>query len=161
MYYKNFEEHITRKHGIVIEGWPLRAFDNPSAIGSQVELKVLLNSWQAGATRFRKMSNAEHLAWVENRPESGPPPPTADHTEATLLQQPPQHRNPDSTPTTTNTLAPEQSLNTIDFGSPSTVGSIANPTVHVSNRARKTRSDKGQPRKKRSQIPGAGVFQTM
>jgi hypothetical protein len=41
MIYKNFDGHITRKHGIVIEGWPLRAFDNPSAIGSQVELNVL------------------------------------------------------------------------------------------------------------------------
>ena len=62
MIYKNFSDHITHKHGIVIEGWPLRVFDNPSAIGSQAELNVLLKAWETGTTRFRKMPEDEHMA---------------------------------------------------------------------------------------------------
>jgi len=38
MIYVNFDEHITLKHGVVVEGWLFCKFKNPSAIGSQVEL---------------------------------------------------------------------------------------------------------------------------
>ena len=106
MIYKMFDESITRKHGVIIKGWPLRTFDNQSAIGSQVELRVLLNAWQNGVTRFRKMSTREHMAWIENRtspePPSTPPEPpsTLPAKPTTVLPPPPltQDYNPDPTP---------------------------------------------------------------
>ena len=67
MIYKNFDEHIMRKHGVVIHGWPLTKFDNPSAIGRSVELSTLLNSWKNGSMFFRKMGTTEHMAWIEAR----------------------------------------------------------------------------------------------
>src|SRR5882762_9073989 len=70
MIYKNFDEHIMRKHGIVVEGWPLCIFDNPSAIGSQVELNILLRACQAGTTLFHRMTEDEHMAWVESHANS-------------------------------------------------------------------------------------------
>lgn len=163
MYYKNFDEHITRKHGIVIEGWPLRTFDNPSAIGSQVELKVLLNSWQTGTTRFRIMSTEEHMAWVENCAESERAPTIMDCLAATpSLQSPPQHGDLDPTPAT-NPPAPQQPFNVISFESSSTTPASANPTSGTSTsgtskRPRKVRSDRGKPRKRASQVPGTNVF---
>jgi len=160
MIYKNFDENITRKHGIVIEGWPLRTFDNPSAIGSQVELKVLLNAWQSGATRFRKMSTEEHMEWVVARADSQPSPTHSANPTPTPLVLPPAHNNdPDliTNPSPLHTpfihfespTAPPVSTNT-------TPG--ANPTPSGAKKPRKIRSDKGKPRKKTTQTPGANVF---
>jgi hypothetical protein len=168
MYYKNFDQHITRKHGIVIEGWPLRTFDNPSAIGSQVELKVLLGSWETGATRFRKMSVQEHMTWMENHAESEPIPTIMDQPalitmdDPALMLSPFQHDDPGFTLATIPPADLQQPFNTIDFQSASPAPTSINPTHGAPKRARKVRSDKGKPRKKAkaSQIPGAGVFHT-
>ena len=159
MYYKNFDQHITRKHGIVIEGWPLRTFDNPSAIGSQVELKVLLGSWETGAMRFRKMSNEEHMAWVEGHAEAEPACTATD--SAVTLSCPSQNANPDLTPAASSP-APRQPFNIINFESPSATPTRTESSSGVSKRPRKTRSDKGKPRKKAkaSHIPGVDVFRT-
>lgn len=157
MVYKGFDEHITHKHGIVIEGWPLRVFDNPSAIGSQVKLNILLRSWQSGTTWFRKMKNDEHMTWLENRAHAdlrGPP------TNAISFQpavSSPQVHGQDVGPTPTANR-PMEPFNTIPFGSLTllaTGSSQANPP----KKPRKARSDKGVPRKRRTQIPGVTTFQ--
>lgn len=158
MIYKNFDENITRKHGIVIEGWPLRTFNNPSAIGSQVELKVLLNAWQSGATRFRKMSTEEHMEWVVAHADSQPSP-TRSANPTPLVPPLVQNNNPDLV------INPSPShMPFVHFESPIAppVGTnptpSANPTPSGPKKPRKTRSDKGKPRKKTTQTPGASVF---
>ena len=194
MRYKNFESHITHKHGIVIEGWPLDTFKNPSSIGSQVELRVLLNSWRSGATYFRRMPDAEHMAWVKSQNKPSPDPSTDKHTAP--VESPGE---PSPNPLTDNhpgsTLQPPQQtieeLTSHHFGDPgpssqqeptppnfsanaagmtgmsffqfelnaATTTAPGNaPSTSVPKRPRKTRSDKGRPRKKSSQTPGTNVF---
>lgn len=153
MIYKNFSDHITRKHGIVVEGWPLRVFDNPSAIGSQVELNVLLKAWETGATRFRKMPEDEHMAWLESRGDLGPvssavataavPPPQA-HDQETILTAP------------ANFPALHTSFNIVSLDSATPPQTNGGPL----KKPRKTRSDKGKPRKRSSQVLGTNVFHT-
>jgi len=156
MIYKNFDKHITRKHGIVIEGWPLSTFDNPSAIGSQMELKILLNAWQTGATRFRKMSTDEHIAWVEGRTSPEPPSTSLTNPPPTPLPSLPlQHNDPDLT------LAinpPSLHPPFFHFESPAALPISTNSTPRMPGKPRKTRSDKGKPRKRATQAPGMSVF---
>ena len=160
MIYKNFDEHITRKHGIVIEGWPLHTFENPSSIGSQMELKVLLNAWKTGATRFRKMTVEEHLAWIENRANNDPPSSVVVHPPpASSLPSPMDHGYQDLAPATTP-WAPDTPFNVIDFGSPATPPTGTTSTNSIPKKTRKVRSDRGKPRKKAAQIPGVNVFHT-
>ena len=159
MIYKSFDENITRKHGIIIEGWPLHVFDNPSAIGSQVELNVLLKAWQTGATRFRKMTDDEHMAWAENFASTEHPSIGTASSPTTI--SPSQAHNQDAN------LAPPTSLpafhtpfNIIPFESastPQTSNNAPQTSNNVPKRPRKTRKDKGVSRK-RLQIPGANVF---
>jgi hypothetical protein len=156
MIYKGFDKHITRKHGIVIEGWPLGTFDNPSSIGSQLELKVLLNAWQTGATRFRKMNDKEHMAWVENHADSEGPSPLATHPPSPSLPLPGQLNGQD--PASPITPEPQAPFNVIHF-EPSTTSPPTNNTPKP-KRPRKARSDKGKPRKKPSQVPGVATFHT-
>ena len=169
MIYKNFDDHITRKHGIVIEGWPLRLFDNPSAIGSQVELNVLLNAWQTGATQFCRMTADEHMAWVESCAKSEPPsthavgfPPheTSTVPPAGIPAMPPSQPQNEETSLTLPTNPPAfhtLSFSVISLESAATPQTSSNP----SKRPRKTQSDKGKPRKKPSQIQGTNTFQTI
>lgn len=155
MIYKNFDEHITRKHGIIVEGWPLPVFDNPSAIGSQVELNILLRAWQTGATRFRRMAEDEHMAWIERRANIETPlaatslpsmvPPSSAHNE-----------DPTSAPSTSSSTF-QMSFNLVS-PEPSATPQITGKDLP--KKTRKVRSDKGKPRKKSSQIPGAGSFHT-
>ena len=156
MIYKNFDEHITRKHGLVIHGWPLPVkFDNPSAIGSSVELTTLLNSWQNGSTYFRKMGTAEHMAWIEARANLELPsdlpavPPT---TSSMLLPVQNSHLDP--------TLATNPSAHPsfIHFETPANPMVVTNLPASGSKKPRKTRSDKGKPRKKASHVQGTNVF---
>jgi hypothetical protein len=151
MIYKNFDGHITRKHGIIVEGWPLRTFDNPSAIGSQVELNVLLRAWQTDATRFRKMTEDEYMAWMEGRTQ-GPEPPLATTIPPEVLS--PQADTPDTTITSPTNMF-NTAFNIISLESAETL-----QASKPAKRPRKTRSDKGKPRKKPSQVPGANVFHT-
>ncbi|KAH9916346.1 hypothetical protein B0H21DRAFT_703062 [Amylocystis lapponica] len=67
MTYTNFDDHITAKHGIVIENWPLNKFCNPSAIGSRTEVDVVYQAFRSGTARFRKLSNEEWDEWGEAR----------------------------------------------------------------------------------------------
>ncbi|KAI0323321.1 hypothetical protein GY45DRAFT_1264799, partial [Cubamyces sp. BRFM 1775] len=64
MFYVNFDEHITMKYGIVIEGWPFPdKFIAPGKFSSIAELRVLLAAWESGTTYFRSMSNSEWREW--------------------------------------------------------------------------------------------------
>ena len=85
--YKDFDECITRKHGIIVERWPLRRFCCPSEIASQMELNVLLESWQSGVTRFCKMGEDEYMAWMDDRARRLEPPPN-DTADTRDVQQP-------------------------------------------------------------------------
>jgi hypothetical protein len=149
MVYKTFDESITRKHGIVIEGWPLPKFENPSSIGSQVELKVLLNAWQSDVARFRKMSESEFQSWNAER--------HGDPTALTVSAHPQTMAPslPDLNSHTPSSISPPPDVNFIQFHS-------APPTSHsgVQKKSRKTRSDKGKPRKRSSRVPGESAFQT-
>ena len=153
MFYKSFDEQITRKHGIIVEGWPLPGFENPSSIGSQVELRVLLNAWQSNAARFRKMSENEFKAWTAVR--YGDPDPAAStpashpHTTAPPLSSP-GHATHASSP-----APPVSTINFVQFN-PASPASLSG----VQKKARKTRSDKGKPRKRGSQLPGGYTFST-
>jgi hypothetical protein len=49
MYYQNFDDNITAKFGVILKGWPLKEFKNPSGIKSRAELQVLKNSLESGA----------------------------------------------------------------------------------------------------------------
>ena len=157
MIYKNFDKNITRKHGVVIEGWPLKMFDNPSSIGSQVELKILLTSWMTGVTHFRKMSAQEHMAWKVDRSSSsdcpnvpGNPP----HTSLPPLQT--QFCHLDLADLNSDPLSSHSLL--IRFESPAAPPADTNSTPGKQKKPWKTRSDKGKPRKRPSQIPGGSVF---
>lgn len=152
MIYMGFDEHITRKHGVVIEGWPHPEFKCPSAIGSQLELKVLLNSWRTGTTRFRKMSVEEHVNWLEERANSDSVPVALAGPPLTQSPPPPsQHNDPDPAMATSSTP-----LTSFIHFEPSATPSIStSSTARVSKKPQKTRSDKGKPRKKAAQVTEA------
>jgi hypothetical protein len=67
MYYKNFDNNITAKYGVVIIGWPFKKFQNPSEMASKTELQVLKNSLESGATYFKKLTMSELAEWEEAR----------------------------------------------------------------------------------------------
>lgn len=67
MCYKNFDDNITAKYGVVIDGWPLERFCNPSDIASRTEISILKSSFESGATRFRLLTQAELDTWSESR----------------------------------------------------------------------------------------------
>ena len=65
MYYENFEYHITMKHGVVREKWPLPDFKNPSSM-TRMEVEILLRALENGAATFRSLSNEEWKAWLDD-----------------------------------------------------------------------------------------------
>lgn len=67
MYYSNFDKHVTEKYGILMKGWPLPKFCNPSEVGSKVELEVLFNAWETGQAYFERLSQSDWDAWCEAR----------------------------------------------------------------------------------------------
>ena len=134
----------------MIEGWPLSTFNNPSAIGSQMELKVLLNTWRTGATHFCRINVDEHMAWLEACidfelppiPLTIPPPTTSplpsqgnspDLTQATRL--PPSSSDPGHT-LTINPLPSHPSF--VYFEPPATTPVSTNSTPHASRKPWKT-----------------------
>ena len=153
MVYRSFDEQITWKHGIVVEGWPLPKFENPSAVGSQLELRTLFNAWQSGAACFHKMPEDEFLSWITNRHEGGSPS-TAATPSVTVASSSSTIASHDGH--TTHTPPPTSAtpaFNFVEFD-------LASPTplVGVQKKARKTRSDKGKPQKRGLQLSGELVF---
>ncbi|KAF7791528.1 hypothetical protein EIP86_002544 [Pleurotus ostreatoroseus] len=66
MFYKNFEEHITKRFGLILEGWPLKKFQAPGYINSRPELNVLMNAFSSDAARFRRLTDAEFERWEKD-----------------------------------------------------------------------------------------------
>lgn len=67
MNYQNFDDSITAKLGVVIEGWPLNKFCSPSDVKSRNEVSVLFNAWSSGTARFRRLTTEEWREWEECR----------------------------------------------------------------------------------------------
>ena len=63
MYYTNFDDHITLKFGVVIEGWPLKTFACPGSFSSIPTLTILYNAWLNDVASFRSLSDTEWTAW--------------------------------------------------------------------------------------------------
>ena len=63
MFYRNFEDHITHKYGLILEGWPIKVFDAPGHINSRPDLTTLLNAFTEGTARFRRLSDTEFAQW--------------------------------------------------------------------------------------------------
>jgi len=91
MAYDRFDELITSRYHVVVKNWPHKKFCNPSAITTRIELELLYNSWQSGATYFQKLTDGEMEAWesdrFSSRIESIPPP--AELVPALISPQPP------------------------------------------------------------------------
>jgi hypothetical protein len=67
MAYDRFDELITARHRVVVRNWPLKKFCNPSAVTSRIELELLCNAWQSGATYFQKLTVEELEVWENDR----------------------------------------------------------------------------------------------
>ncbi len=70
MFYSNFDLNVTAKYGIVLENWPLAKFVTPSQITTRMEVELLKNAFESGATCFRLMPQEEWTAWLEARSEA-------------------------------------------------------------------------------------------
>lgn len=93
MAYDRFDELVTARHHIVVKNWLLKKFCNPSAVTSRIELEVLYNAWQSGATYFQKLTREEMEAWESDRfsscmeltsPPAEPAAPALPHTSAEM-----------------------------------------------------------------------------
>ncbi len=72
MFYVGFDDHITSRFGVVLEGWPIPRFVAPSTIRTRVELTTLLNAWENDVSRFRKLTKDEWESWkAQPAPGSG------------------------------------------------------------------------------------------
>lgn len=165
MYYKNFDENITAKYGVVIDGWPLERFCNPSNIASRTEISVLRSSFESGTTRFRLLTQPELDTWSETQFQAavmtGPVASTTP-TPTSTPQQPaePHDENMNLGISSANSVSVESGTSICDnvsdrlpltasfinFGVTSTDGT---PTI-ISKKPRKERSDKGKKRGKRT-----------
>ncbi|KAF9059288.1 hypothetical protein BDP27DRAFT_1371644 [Rhodocollybia butyracea] len=63
MFYKNFEDHITWKTGIIVWNWPFPVFRSPSELASMAELDILQNAWTMGTAHFYMMTLSEFRWW--------------------------------------------------------------------------------------------------
>ena len=86
MFYTNFDNNITDKHGIIVKNWPLPAFSAPGDIRTVTELKILYNAWESGTAHFYQMTTAEATKWVNERHSTSVPlagDATVDNSEQT------------------------------------------------------------------------------
>ena len=67
MFYMNFDDNITDKHGIIVKNWPLPVFCAPGDIRTVTELKILYNAWESGTAHFYQMTMAEATKWCNER----------------------------------------------------------------------------------------------
>ena len=166
MYYQNFDDNITAKFGVILQGWPLKEFKNPSGIKSRAELQVLKNSLESGATYFKRLTPSELAEWEETRfqartEETPTPQPTPDIPNRSASDPNPDSpsdpspsapcgsegplRDNDQEPST-RTLADRTNDKFVNLG----VTAIDGTAVMIYKKARKQRSDKGKKRATRS-----------
>jgi len=157
MFYHGFAERITVRYGIVVVNWPLPKFMNPSSLGTKTEAELLWNAWETDTAHFYRMTSQEYTDWYAeyqdsitsglqsesggNRLEAGPS--RAEEGEVPGNQDVSAGT---STPVAASSTAPGPSnfvhMNVVTGGNGTAVG--------VEKRARKVRSDKGRPRKKKT-----------
>lgn len=172
MYYHNFDQHITMKHHIIVENWPLAKFCCPGDLNLWTEISVLKSAWDSGATRFCKLTDAEFDEWEEecfqaalhdgnrgangngNEGEEG----ELENTIPTASIQSSIPSNDDGSSPTSSATPDTQSQvalsrkRTAPIVAISVVTTANRNAMHVPKKARKERSDKGVkrgPRKRR------------
>ncbi|KAF9488068.1 hypothetical protein BDN71DRAFT_1403818, partial [Pleurotus eryngii] len=67
MIYATFEDSITLKYGVIVEGWPLPKFCSPADLSSRIEVQVLFRAWKSGQACFRKLLDDKLQKWEEQR----------------------------------------------------------------------------------------------
>ncbi|EKM49190.1 uncharacterized protein PHACADRAFT_33584 [Phanerochaete carnosa HHB-10118-sp] len=67
MNYENFDNVATRKLALVIDHWPLPAFQAPGKFNTIAELRTLHNAWHNGHARFRRLSQDELARWEQEK----------------------------------------------------------------------------------------------
>lgn len=134
MFYTNFDDNITDKHGIIVKNWPLSVFCAPGDIRTLTELKVLCNAWESGTAHFYRMNMDEATKWVNERSNraiaetSGPAaaPPTTVTAPSPNQDLPSQSGSGDSAVNGSEEQAnPAQTINT---PAATTTSEQANPT---------------------------------
>ncbi|KAI0674308.1 hypothetical protein C8Q78DRAFT_966290, partial [Trametes maxima] len=117
MFYVGFADHITAKYGVVIDNWPLPRFSSPSNLRTRIELTTLINSWETGVTRFRKLTRREWDRWQvqRNAPDGAPEGPDfiravslASHITPAVPQDASAGTDVDGTNTNAGMLSPSE-----------------------------------------------------
>ncbi|KAI9059828.1 hypothetical protein FKP32DRAFT_1613971 [Trametes sanguinea] len=146
MIYIGFAEHITVRHGIIIENWPIPRFVAPSSIRTRLELTTLLNAWETGMTRFRKLSRDEWMRWEAQRTTgSADGPAVRPVTLAPFVtpEAPPTH------PLSQDTTARAGTDPSLRTNEATLLNEPGGAPYLAPAKPRKTRSDLGQSHKKR------------
>ncbi|OJT07132.1 hypothetical protein TRAPUB_2013 [Trametes pubescens] len=139
MFYPSFGIHITSRFGIVLENWPVPRFIAPSAIRTRLELDVLLNAWDSGTTRFRKLTKVEWERW-ERQQSTAPAEPGESESSDTIHAV-----------TFASTVTPAKPANTSEDSTQATTattGAVATPVVLPDPKPRRRRADHGKTHKK-------------
>ncbi|EMD38963.1 hypothetical protein CERSUDRAFT_112677 [Gelatoporia subvermispora B] len=68
MRYPTFWRDVTEKYHVIVEGWPRDIpFKNLSDLSNVQVLETLLQGWQSGTIRFRRITDAEFRQLAEAR----------------------------------------------------------------------------------------------
>jgi hypothetical protein len=161
MHYVGFDEAITLKYGLILEHWPLPSFRSPANLTIMNDIRILLNAFKSGATKFRKLSNDEYEAFsttftsqqaasaadgsTPDGPRAGDPaaqpgsPPTSGEDGS-------QDPSPTNAPARTPLANITPTVVNANANNSSTVTSTNGMAIGTQAKKRKTRSDKGVPR---------------
>ncbi|EIW53125.1 uncharacterized protein TRAVEDRAFT_24434 [Trametes versicolor FP-101664 SS1] len=173
MIYSGFADRITSRQGLVIEGWPLKAFQAPSSFRTRLELSTLFQAWERKTAHFRKLTEPEWRQWEQQvlgdsavsiyavnfavGVPQGPPPSIDSSTATTAPADPANTENvapadglaiPPAAPTdATATASPPQLSATVAAATPGV--EEGNARAAGAAKTRKRRSDYGKSHKKR------------
>ena len=148
MYYSNFDAKITEKHGIIVKNWPLPMFCSPSEVKTRVELNLLHNAWKSGTAHFYKMTRQEFDVWQDEQFHNVNQMDTVDHTPVACNPIDDMVSMVDPADPATSTLPAVPATMMLSNVANTVVTGKGGSTVFVTRKPRKTRSDKGVPRKK-------------
>ncbi|OJT09919.1 hypothetical protein TRAPUB_13600 [Trametes pubescens] len=147
MFYVGFDDHITSRFGVVLEGWPIPRFVALSTIRTHVELTTVLNAWENDVSRFRKLTKDEWESWkAQPAPGSGvslPPDAIRAVTFASFVTAAAHitaGSRTDSAPASNGGINPTVSLSSTSTTAPEPVVPASKP--------RKCRADHGKSHKK-------------
>ncbi|KAI0652681.1 hypothetical protein C8Q79DRAFT_1005850 [Trametes meyenii] len=143
MFYVGFADHITDKFGVVIDNWPLPRFSSPSNLRTRIELTTLVNSWETGVTRFRKLTRREWDRWQAQKNDPDGTPEGADFIRAVSLAS-------NLTPAVAQGILPAVDANGTNVIAAQSAPPMASEKTLVlpASKPRKRRSDFGTSRKK-------------